>query len=573
MTTLSDHSHLHNTSSPNSPTVTTHTFDNSDLHDDISAPSKSGLKKPNDSDTTTVAVPTAEQPPGVNAGPVAPATGQPVNIESTPVEDDPRQWSRHRKLVILAIISFAALAPTTGAFIYQPAIQLVERDLHATTSEIALSLSLFILVQGNAPLAWSSISEIKGRRFVYIIAMIIFIVGSAVGGASKQMPVLICMRMLQAAGSSAVLSLGAGTLADIYAPHERGSMLGIYYAAPLLGPSLGPVVGGALSQAWSWRATFYFLTIIGVVVLISMFMFRDTFRQERSLTYQSAKRHAIRRAEAKLAQSGSVDAMEKATQIRVDPSTIRVTLVDLNPFKPIWNILRRKNNLAILLPSALLFAFQYSICFTAARTFAAAPYHYDPLKIGLILLSFGFGNMCGSVLGGRWSDHTFAKLKEKNNGQGWPEMRLNSTKPVMIILPPTILAFAWTCQKHTHIAGPVVSLFFAGFAVLFIYSSTLAYVVDANAGRSTAAVASNSSARGISGLIAAEIAAPIQDAIGDGGLYSIWAGLVIVMELMILLVIWRGKRWREEAERQEQAGQTISGSATPIGPNSRLVAK
>ena len=276
------------------------------------------------------------------------------------------------------------------------------------------------------------------------------------------------MRMLQAAGSSAVLSLGAGTLAvrkrfktrigsnrsqDIYAPHERGRMFGIYYAAPLVGPSLGPLIGGALSQRWSWRATFYFLTIVGVVVLITMFMFRDTFRQERSLTYQSAKRHAIRRAEAKLAKNGSVDAMEKATQMRIDPSTIKVTLVDLNPLRPIWNILKRKNNLAILLSScgrssqsdgrmltdvALLFAFQYSVCFTTARTFAAAPYHYDPLKIGLVLLSFGLGklyvypffvhsrllgNMLGSVLGGRWSDRTFAKLKAKNDGQGWPEVR------------------------------------------------------------------------------------------------------------------------------------------------------
>ena len=51
------------------------------------------------------------------------------------------------------------------------AINDVERDLHATTNEIALSLSLFILVQGNFPLIWSAISEIKGRKFVYIIAM------------------------------------------------------------------------------------------------------------------------------------------------------------------------------------------------------------------------------------------------------------------------------------------------------------------------------------------------------------------------------------------------------------------
>lgn len=131
-------------------------------------------------------------------------------------------------------------------------------------------------------------------------------------------------------------------------------------------------------------------------------------------------------------------------------------------------------------------------------------------------------------------------------------MRLQSTKLVMLIPPPVVVAFAWLSGKKVHWAGAVVTLFISGFGVLFIYSSTLAYIVDANAGRSTAAVASNSSFRGIAGLVASEIAAPLQDSIGDGGLYSLWAGLLVVMELVILLVIWRGQHWREEAEKVER---------------------
>ena len=192
--------------------------------------------------------------------------------------------------------------------------------------------------------------------------------------------------------------------------------MGIYYAAPLLGPSLGPLIGGALATAWNWQATFYFLAIIGGVVLVSMLLFRDTFRQERSLTYAAAKRHAVHRAEEKRVkqrQLNGADVLEKGSPTgAVDPTKIKVTLVDLDPFKPIWNILKRKNNLAILFPSgifqltslfpaayltppAILFALQYSVCFTAARTFAAPPYSYEPLQIGLVLLSFGVGMSTG----------------------------------------------------------------------------------------------------------------------------------------------------------------------------------
>jgi Na+/melibiose symporter-like transporter len=156
---------------------------------------------------------------------------------------------------------------------------------------------------------------------------------------------------------------------------------------------------------------------------------------------------------------------------------------------------------------------------------------------------------------------------------------------VMILLPPAVVAFGWTCEKHTNIAGPVVTLFASGFAVSsvsilsecihiplinafirFMYSSTLAYLVDANAGRSTLAVACNNSFRGLGGFISAEIAAPLQDAIGDGGLYTMWACLLIIVELMILLVVWKGKDWREQAEKDERLAtehhHTISSEST-----------
>lgn len=65
------------------------------------------------------------------------------------------------------------------------------------------------------------------------------------------------MRVFQALGSGAVLALGAGTLADIFDNHERGTKLGIFYGVPLMGPSIGPLLGGAITQKASWRATFY----------------------------------------------------------------------------------------------------------------------------------------------------------------------------------------------------------------------------------------------------------------------------------------------------------------------------
>jgi len=89
-------------------------------------------------------------------------------------------------------------------------------------------------------------------------------------------------------------------------------------------------------------------------------------------------------------------------------------------------------------------------------------------------------------------------------------MRLQSTKIGMAALPLPILAYGWMCQKGVHVSGPIIMLFIAGAGVNWTYSSTLAYVVDTNAGRAASAIAVNSMYRGISGFITSEVSGPVQ---------------------------------------------------------------
>jgi len=133
-----------------------------------------------------------------------------------------------------------------------------------------------------------------------------------------------------------------------------------------------------------------------------------------------------------------------------------------------------------------------------------------------------------------------------------PEMRLRSTLPAMAFLPLSAIGYAWICQTHQPVAAICVMLFIAGFSSMWIYTSTLAYIVDANTGRSSTAVATNSAYRGIIAFIAAEIAIPLQDRIGDGGLYVFWAGLLVIMGMLVLLVLKFGNQWREKCEEAEK---------------------
>lgn len=101
----------------------------------------------------------------------------------------------------------------------------------------------------------------------------------------------------------------------------------------------------------------------------------------------------------------------------------QMSLRDVNPLSPALAVLREPVNLLTVLASGMLFGAQYVISFTAAVTFAAAPYNYDSLKVGLVLVAFGGGNILGSILGGRYSDFMLAKLKKANGGVSEPEVR------------------------------------------------------------------------------------------------------------------------------------------------------
>ncbi|KAK0561542.1 hypothetical protein OC844_003166 [Tilletia horrida] len=227
-------------------------------------------------------------PPPVVAGPgTAAAPPEPVlDIEHQLVEDDPRLWSSRQKAICVFTLMLGALSPTLGASIFFPALQSLQDQLNATTASISLAVSLYILFQGTVPLVWSSISELIGRKIIFIAGSIIFAVTSLICGLANSMTLLIVMRCLSAGGSSPMLSIGAGTLADMY------------YSAPLLGPAISPIIGGALTEADSWRATFYFLAAAGVAMIVSFtFLFKETFRPARSLAWTQARERALRRAE------------------------------------------------------------------------------------------------------------------------------------------------------------------------------------------------------------------------------------------------------------------------------------
>jgi MFS family permease len=92
-----------------------------------------------------------------------------------------------------------------------------------------------------------------GRRPIYLSALPIYIIASFLCSASRSLATLAISRALQGFGTAAFATVGAATIADIYALTERGTAMGIYWGATLIGPAIAPAVGGFVSRYAGWR--------------------------------------------------------------------------------------------------------------------------------------------------------------------------------------------------------------------------------------------------------------------------------------------------------------------------------
>lgn len=123
-------------------------------------------------------------------------------------------WSSRKKWATFAFVCYTSMAAALSANIWLPAIADFRSELKASQQVVNLSVSLFVLFQGTVPIAWSGISEIYGRKVVYTSAFVLFTIAQAVCAGSYNQVLFLVFRIVGACGSSAMLAIGAGTLAE-----------------------------------------------------------------------------------------------------------------------------------------------------------------------------------------------------------------------------------------------------------------------------------------------------------------------------------------------------------------------
>ncbi len=181
---------------------------------------------------------------------------------------------RRRRLLILGICSMSLLIVGLDTTIVNVALPSIHRELHASISGLQWTVDAYTLVLASLLILAGSTADRVGRRRTFQTGLVVFSLGSLLCAVAPSLPFLIGARVIQAVGGAMLNPVAMSIIRNVFEdPRERAQAIGVWGAVFGLSMALGPVLGGVLVDAFSWRAVFLVNLPVGLVAIILTALF------------------------------------------------------------------------------------------------------------------------------------------------------------------------------------------------------------------------------------------------------------------------------------------------------------
>ncbi|KAG9567949.1 putative MFS transporter, partial [Aureobasidium melanogenum] len=382
-----------------------------------------------------------------------------------PSEDpnDPLQWSKSKKTMILIIVSlysFLGNSALVGPSVY---LEIYSKEFGISVTEASGLVSYPNLVFGFGSLLLVPAYLKFGRRPILLLSLLMFVFGLLGASQATSYGGLMAARIIHALGSGVCEALPVQLVNDIFFLHERGKRLG-YYTVCLCWGSTGPLYAGyMLAAGYSWRLYFYVEFAFACALLILAFIFVEESSYKRVV-----------------APTTTPDSEKEKGHIE------HVEVLMVAPAKEVVAANTQAMECYFLVPSVLWVVTSFGIyiglgALTFNYTFpikiVAPPYNWNPNNSGLIAL----GNIIGYALAVPFassSDRIAAWLTKRNNSIREAEMRLWVLLPVCLIAPAGLILYGFTAQNNLHWIGYFAGVAMTDFVSYFYFSFVLAYAAN-----------------------------------------------------------------------------------------------
>ncbi len=189
------------------------------------------------------------------------------------------------RTVTVACAMAAMFMQTLDQTIANVALPHMQGSLAASRDQITWVLTSYIIASAimTAPVGWIA-SRFGKRRFI-LVATAGFTITSALCGMAQNLDQIVVFRILQGAFGAALGPLSQTMMMDLFPPEQRGSVMGIWGMGVMLGPILGPTLGGVLTDSFSWRWVFYINVPVGIAAVMGLLAFYRDPGRDRSLVF------------------------------------------------------------------------------------------------------------------------------------------------------------------------------------------------------------------------------------------------------------------------------------------------
>jgi MFS family permease len=318
-----------------------------------------------------------------------------------------------------------------------PATSTLMQHFGVSRTLALLSLTLFTIGIAIGPLFIAPLSEVFGRKYVYIATLTMLLVFTGGAGSSHSFAALLVCRTLAGVLGSSTVAIGAGSIADIWAFGKSGGTASLFFIlGPFLGPTLGPLAGAYIMHDRNndWRWTMWLLLIVGAPIWIGAIIMNETS-------------HTI--------------LMQRYGHVIIQPS--EKGLIAAAVEKVFIGIKRPTKMLCtepIVISLSLYTAFAYATIFSyfgSASYVLQRYYHFTIREVGLSFISVIIGYLLAALMFGIFDKTLYTKAAAAGNGTAAPEHRLYAGMVGSIFLPAGLFWYAWAVKLDGNWAVIVAS--------------------------------------------------------------------------------------------------------------------